>query len=282
MLQQTQVDRVVPYYERLLAAFPTPAACAAARPAAVVRLWSGLGYNRRALNLHRAAVAMRADHDGRVPEEEAELRALPGVGPYTARAVRSFAFGDDVAAVDTNGVRVLARGGRCPADGAGGDGTRGPSRAGRRVVGVQPVDVRPGRHRLHGGTPRLRAVPAAPPVRLAPPASVDSVHRVHRHRHRRRPVAVEPHGAPPEHLRRIGSSGQGPPAPCPAPGRGAPERPGRSLRLARRPAASRTHSGRRRRGRICEMVRRKRSRPPAALAAPRRGEPPEATSSSRS
>ena len=108
MLQQTQVDRVVPYYERLLAAFPTPAACAAARPAAVVRLWSGLGYNRRALNLHRAAVAMRADHDGRVPEEEAALRALPGVGPYTARAVRSFAFGDDVAAVDTNGVRVLA------------------------------------------------------------------------------------------------------------------------------------------------------------------------------
>ena len=76
----------------------------------MVRLWSGLGYNRRALNLHRAAVAMVADHDGVVPHEDAALRALPGVGPYTARAVRTFAFGDDVAAVDTNGVRVLARG----------------------------------------------------------------------------------------------------------------------------------------------------------------------------
>jgi A/G-specific adenine glycosylase len=109
MLQQTQVDRVVPYYELFLAAFPTPAACAAAGPGAVVRLWSGLGYNRRALNLHRAAAAMVTDHGGAVPHEDAALRALPGVGVYTARAVRTFAFGDDVAAVDTNGVRVLAR-----------------------------------------------------------------------------------------------------------------------------------------------------------------------------
>ena len=109
MLQQTQVDRVVPQYERFLAAFPTPAACAAAGSAAVVRQWSGLGYNRRALNLHRMAVVMVADHDGRVPHDDAALRALPGVGPYTARAVRTFAFGDDVAAIDTNGVRVLAR-----------------------------------------------------------------------------------------------------------------------------------------------------------------------------
>jgi len=109
MLQQTQVDRVVPHYERFLAAFPTPAACAAAGPAAVVRLWSGLGYNRRALNLHRAAAAVVADHGGTVPRQNAALRALPGVGPYTARAVRTFAFGDEVAAVDTNGVRILAR-----------------------------------------------------------------------------------------------------------------------------------------------------------------------------
>jgi A/G-specific adenine glycosylase len=109
MLQQTQVDRVVPYYERFLTAFPTPGACATAGPAAVVRLWSGLGYNRRALNLHRAATAMVADHGGEVPHEDAALRALPGVGIYTARAVRTFGFGDDVAAVDTNGVRVLAR-----------------------------------------------------------------------------------------------------------------------------------------------------------------------------
>ncbi len=109
MLQQTQVDRVVPHYERFLTAFPTADACAAAGPAAVVRIWSGLGYNRRALNLQRAAVAVVADHDGVVPHDDAALRALPGVGPYTARAVRTFAFGDDVAAVDTNGVRVLAR-----------------------------------------------------------------------------------------------------------------------------------------------------------------------------
>jgi A/G-specific adenine glycosylase len=109
MLQQTQVDRVVPHYERFVAAFPTPAACSTAGPAAVVRLWSGLGYNRRALNLHRAAAAVVADHDGAVPHEDAALRALAGVGPYTARAVRTFAFGDEVAAVDTNCVRVLAR-----------------------------------------------------------------------------------------------------------------------------------------------------------------------------
>jgi A/G-specific adenine glycosylase len=109
MLQQTQADRVVPHYERFLAAFPTPAACAAAGPAAVVRMWSGLGYNRRALNLHRAAAAIGAGHHGAVPRQDAALRALPGVGPYTARAIRTFAFGDDVAAVDTNGLRVLAR-----------------------------------------------------------------------------------------------------------------------------------------------------------------------------
>jgi A/G-specific adenine glycosylase len=109
MLQQTQVDRVVPHYERFLAAFPTPAACATAGSAAVVRQWSGLGYNRRALNLHRAAAVMVAEHDGLVPHDDMALRALPGVGQYTARAVRTFAFGDDVAAVDTNAVRVLAR-----------------------------------------------------------------------------------------------------------------------------------------------------------------------------
>ena len=170
MLQQTQVDRVVPHYERFLAAFPTPAACAAAGPAAVVRLWSGLGYNRRALNLHRAAAAMVADHGGAVPHEDAALRALPGVGPYTARAVRTFAFGDDVAAVDTNGVRVLARG----VAGAALTVRQAMALGDRlvpagRVVGVQPGDVRPRRHRVHRGATRLRAVPAAPPVRLAAP-----------------------------------------------------------------------------------------------------------------
>jgi A/G-specific adenine glycosylase len=75
----------------------------------VVRLWSGLGYNRRALNLHRAASAIVAAHGGRVPSDEAALRALPGVGPSTARAVLSFGFGVRVATVDTNVVRVLSR-----------------------------------------------------------------------------------------------------------------------------------------------------------------------------
>jgi A/G-specific adenine glycosylase len=110
MLQQTQVDRVVGYYTAFLDVFPSAGECARARPGDVVRLWSGLGYNRRALNLHRAAVVIDDEHGGVVPSEERALRALPGVGPYTARAVRSFAFGADVAAVDTNVLRVLARG----------------------------------------------------------------------------------------------------------------------------------------------------------------------------
>jgi len=109
MLQQTQVDRVVGYYTVFLAAFPTVSACASARPGDVVRLWSGLGYNRRALNLHRAASVMAEQYGATVPENEQSLRALPGVGPYTARAVLSFAFEADVATVDTNVVRVLAR-----------------------------------------------------------------------------------------------------------------------------------------------------------------------------
>ncbi len=108
MLQQTQVSRVLPHYERFLAAFPSAVECARARPAEVIRLWSGLGYNRRALNLHRAATVVVAEHGGIVPSSDTSLRALPGVGDYTARAVRSFAFGEDVATVDTNAVRVLA------------------------------------------------------------------------------------------------------------------------------------------------------------------------------
>jgi A/G-specific adenine glycosylase len=109
MLQQTQAGRVIPYYEGFLSAFPDATACARAGPAAVVRIWSGLGYNRRALNLHRAARIVVAEHGGAVPADESALRSLPGIGPYTARAVRSFAFGADVATVDTNALRVLSR-----------------------------------------------------------------------------------------------------------------------------------------------------------------------------
>jgi A/G-specific adenine glycosylase len=109
MLQQTQVDRVIPSYYAFLEAFPRPVDCARATPGDVVRIWSGLGYNRRALNLHRAAVVIATEHGGALPADEKALRALPGVGPYTARAVLSFAFESDVAVVDTNVVRVLAR-----------------------------------------------------------------------------------------------------------------------------------------------------------------------------
>ncbi len=109
MLQQTQVDRVIGYYEAFVTRFPTATHCARATPGDVVRLWSGLGYNRRALNLHRAAVAIAGDHGGSFPRDEPTLRGLAGVGPYTARAIQAFAFELDVAPVDTNVVRVLAR-----------------------------------------------------------------------------------------------------------------------------------------------------------------------------
>lgn len=109
MLQQTQVARVVDRWPRFLHRFPDPAACAVAPVGDVIDEWAGLGYNRRAVNLHRAAEAMVADHAGLVPRTLRALLALPGVGPYTARAVLVFAFETDDAIVDTNVGRVLAR-----------------------------------------------------------------------------------------------------------------------------------------------------------------------------
>ena len=109
MLQQTQVDRVVPRWERFLERFPDVATCAVAPLGDVVREWSGLGYNRRAVNLHRCAAQVAAQHGGRLPDDLDALLALPGVGPYTARAVLAFAFERDVAVVDTNVARLLAR-----------------------------------------------------------------------------------------------------------------------------------------------------------------------------
>ena len=109
MLQQTQVARVVPRYHRFLERFPTPAACAAAPAADVIAEWAGLGYNRRALGLYRAATAVVERHGGRLPADLAALRSLPGVGDYTARAVLAFAFGADVGVVEVNSARVLAR-----------------------------------------------------------------------------------------------------------------------------------------------------------------------------
>lgn len=109
MLQQTQVPRVIDRWHEFLAAYPTPGALAAAPLGDVLRRWQGLGYPRRARNLHDAARHMVDHHEGRVPDTLDELRALPGVGPYTARAVLAFAYERDVAVVDTNIARILAR-----------------------------------------------------------------------------------------------------------------------------------------------------------------------------
>ncbi|OMI38449.1 adenine glycosylase, partial [Streptomyces sparsogenes DSM 40356] len=109
MLQQTPVNRVLPVYEQWLARWPTPADLAAEPPGEAVRAWGRLGYPRRALRLHGAAVAIRERHGGRVPSDHAELLALPGVGEYTAAAVASFAYGQRHAVMDTNVRRVFAR-----------------------------------------------------------------------------------------------------------------------------------------------------------------------------
>lgn len=109
MLQQTQVSRVVPRYQLFLGQFATASSCAAAAPGEVLRAWEGLGYNRRALALHAAAAEIVARHAGQVPDDLDALLALPGVGPYTARAVRVFAFERHHGVVDTNAARVLAR-----------------------------------------------------------------------------------------------------------------------------------------------------------------------------
>jgi len=109
MLQQTQVDRVVPKYHAFLEAFPTLEALAAAPTAEVIRLWSGLGYNRRAVNLQRTARAVLEQHGGAFPRTVEQLLTLPGVGPYTAGAVACFAFEQDVAFMDTNIRRALRR-----------------------------------------------------------------------------------------------------------------------------------------------------------------------------
>jgi A/G-specific adenine glycosylase len=109
MAQQTQAARAGETWTRFIAIFPTPASLAAASPADVLRAWHGLGYNRRALNLWRAARVIVEVHGGRVPSDLDALEALPGVGPYTARAVAAIAFGRPVGAVDTNVRRVLGR-----------------------------------------------------------------------------------------------------------------------------------------------------------------------------
>jgi A/G-specific adenine glycosylase len=109
MAQQTQAARAAGAWLQFIDHFPTPDALAAASPAVVIRAWRGLGYNRRALALRAAAIAIVTDHDGQVPDELEALVRLPGVGPYTARAVLAIAFSRPVAALDVNIRRVLGR-----------------------------------------------------------------------------------------------------------------------------------------------------------------------------
>ena len=109
MAQQTQISRVSQQWATFMAAFPSVECLADAPTADVLRAWRGLGYNRRALNLQRAARVIVAEHCGRVPSDLDALLRLPGVGPYTARAVAALAFGQAVGPVDTNVRRVLAR-----------------------------------------------------------------------------------------------------------------------------------------------------------------------------
>ena len=109
MLQQTQVSRVESFYERFLEHYPDIQTLASASPAAVRESWQGLGYYRRAANLHRLAQSVVRERGGVVPSDPAELETLPGVGRYTAGAVASFAWERPTPAVDTNVARVLRR-----------------------------------------------------------------------------------------------------------------------------------------------------------------------------
>jgi A/G-specific adenine glycosylase len=109
MLQQTQVDTVIPYYHRFLARFPTLRSLAEADLDEVLKVWEGLGYYARARNLHRAARRVMEHHGGQLPPDRGALLALPGVGPYTVGAILSLAFGQDAAVLDGNVRRVLSR-----------------------------------------------------------------------------------------------------------------------------------------------------------------------------
>lgn len=141
MLQQTPVARVIPRLEQWLTRWPTPDALAADSPAEAVRAWQSLGYPRRALALHAAAVVISERHAGVVPDDVDALLALPGIGDYTARAVAAFAYGHPVPVVDVNTRRVLARA-------VHGQGEAGPARTRADLAAMQqllpsdPADAR--------------------------------------------------------------------------------------------------------------------------------------------
>ncbi len=109
MLQQTRVETVIPYFERWMRQFPTVTALAAASEQVVLSAWEGLGYYSRARNLHKAAQIIASQHGGQLPGDPAQLRKLPGIGRYTAAAIASIAFGQDIATLDGNLKRVFSR-----------------------------------------------------------------------------------------------------------------------------------------------------------------------------
>lgn len=153
MLQQTPVNRVIPRLEEWLERWPTPADLAAVPPGEAVRAWQSLGYPRRALWLHAAAVAITERHGGVVPDDVAELLALPGIGDYTARAVAVFAYGERHPVVDTNIRRVIARA-------VDGQGEPGPPSARRDLAAMEallPVD-RPAAAAFNAGMMELGAI----------------------------------------------------------------------------------------------------------------------------
>lgn len=152
MLQQTQVGRVQPRWEEWVRRWPTPSALAAEPPAEAVRAWDRLGYPRRALWLHRAATEIVERHGGEVPGDLDALLALQGIGPYTARAVAAFAFGDRHPVVDTNTRRVIARA-------VGGNAEAGPPATARDLAAMEALlpEDREAAHRFNAGAMELGA-----------------------------------------------------------------------------------------------------------------------------
>ncbi|WP_349863206.1 A/G-specific adenine glycosylase [Leifsonia sp. WHRI 6310E] len=153
MLQQTPVTRVIPRLEEWLERWPTPAALAAVPSGEAVRAWKSLGYPRRALWLHAAAVAIAERHGGVVPDDVTELLALPGIGDYTARAVAVFAYGERHPVVDTNIRRVVARA-------VDGQGEPGPPSARRDLAAMEALlpDDRPAAAAFNAGMMELGAI----------------------------------------------------------------------------------------------------------------------------
>ena len=172
--QQTPMSRVHPLWQRWIEAFPTVDAAARAERAQALRGWGDAGYPRRAVHLHEAAHRCEAEHGGRVPSDEAALLALPGVGPFTAAIVRSFGYGEDAPAVDTNVVRVIGRLVHGDLQPARETPPRGPRReraaaaAARHRGALEPRADGPRRAGLPPA-PALRGLRRGRPLRGAPP-----------------------------------------------------------------------------------------------------------------